>query len=74
MAIGNPGGYQLNSSVTIGYVSALNRAITNSSTGYTMEYIQTDAAINPGNSGGRARQPVRPGRRHQLREDQRYGL
>lgn len=52
MAIGNPGGYQLNSSVTIGYVSALNRAITNSSTGYTMEYIQTDAAINPGNSGG----------------------
>lgn len=52
MAIGNPGGYQLNSSVTIGYVSALNRAITNSLTGYTMEYIQTDAAINPGNSGG----------------------
>ena len=52
MAIGNPGGYQLNSSVTIGYVSALNRAITTSSTGYTMEYIQTDAAINPGNSGG----------------------
>ena len=52
MAIGNPGGYQLNSSVTIGYVSALNRAISNSSTGYTMEYIQTDAAINPGNSGG----------------------
>ena len=52
MAIGNPGGYQLNSSVTIGYVSALNRAITNNSTGYTMEYIQTDAAINPGNSGG----------------------
>ncbi|MGN0479318.1 MAG: S1C family serine protease [Hominenteromicrobium sp.] len=52
IAIGNPGGYELNSSVTIGYVSALNRAITNSSTGYTMEYIQTDAAINPGNSGG----------------------
>lgn len=52
MAIGNPGGYELSSSVTIGYVSALNRAITNSSTGYTMEFIQTDAAINPGNSGG----------------------
>lgn len=52
IAIGNPGGYELSSSVTIGYVSALNRAITNSSTGYTMEYIQTDAAINPGNSGG----------------------
>ena len=52
IAIGNPGGYELNSSVTIGYVSALNRAITNTTTGYTMEYIQTDAAINPGNSGG----------------------
>jgi serine protease Do len=38
--------------VTIGYVSALNRAITNEDTGYTMEFIQTDAAINPGNSGG----------------------
>ena len=52
MAIGNPGGHELSSSVTIGYVSALNRAIANNATGYTMEYIQTDAAINPGNSGG----------------------
>ena len=52
MAIGNPGGYELSSSVTIGYVSALNRAFTSNTTGYTMEYIQTDAAINPGNSGG----------------------
>lgn len=52
IAIGNPGGYEFNSSVTIGYVSALNRAIVNTSTGYTMEFIQTDAAINPGNSGG----------------------
>ena len=52
MAIGNPGGLEFNSSVTIGYVSALNREITNSETGYTMECIQTDAAINPGNSGG----------------------
>ena len=51
MAIGNPGGHELSSSVTIGYVSALNRAISNNTTGYTMEYIQTDAAINPGNSG-----------------------
>ena len=49
---GNPGGHELSSSVTIGYVSALNRAIANNTTGYTMEYIQTDAAINPGNSGG----------------------
>lgn len=52
VAIGNPGGYEFNSSVTVGYVSALNRAITNSETGYTMYCIQTDAAINPGNSGG----------------------
>lgn len=52
IAIGNPGGMEFNSSVTIGYVSALNRAVANSSTGYTMNFIQTDAAINPGNSGG----------------------
>ena len=51
MAVGNPGGLELNSSVTIGYISALNRPITTSS-GYTMNCIQTDAAINPGNSGG----------------------
>ena len=36
----------------MGYVSALNRAVTNSETGYTLNCIQTDAAINPGNSGG----------------------
>lgn len=52
MAVGNPGGLEFNSSVTVGYVSALNREITNSETGYTMKCIQTDAAINPGNSGG----------------------
>ena len=52
MAVGNPGGLEFNSTVTIGYVSALNREITNSETGYTMKCIQTDAAINPGNSGG----------------------
>lgn len=51
MAIGNPGGLQFSSSVTVGYVSALNRPITTED-GYTMECIQTDAAINPGNSGG----------------------
>ncbi len=49
LAIGNPGG--LGSTTTVGYVSALNRAIT-SEDGYTMNCIQTDAAINPGNSGG----------------------
>lgn len=52
MAIGNPGGLQLNSSVTFGRISALNRPVTNSETGYTVNCIQTDAAINPGNSGG----------------------
>ena len=52
MAIGNPGGLQLNSSVTFGRISALNRQVTDSNTGYTMYCIQTDAAINPGNSGG----------------------
>ncbi len=52
MAIGNPGGMQFNSSVTMGYVSGLNRQITNGDTGFVMECIQTDAAINPGNSGG----------------------
>ncbi len=52
MAIGNPGGLQFNSSVTIGYVSALNRPVTNGDTGFVVNCIQTDAAINPGNSGG----------------------
>lgn len=52
MAIGNPGGLQFNSSVTVGYVSALNRPVTNSETGFMVDCIQTDAAINPGNSGG----------------------
>ena len=51
IAIGNPGGMQFSSSVTVGYVSALNRTVTTEA-GYTMQCIQTDAAINPGNSGG----------------------
>ena len=51
IAIGNPGGLELAGSVTVGYVSALNRPIS-TSTGNTMDCIQTDAAINPGNSGG----------------------
>ena len=52
VAIGNPGGSELVSSATFGNVSALNRTITDSDTGYTRSCIQTDAAINPGNSGG----------------------
>lgn len=54
IAIGNALGY--GQSVTVGYISALNREVSvtdsTSSTSYTAELIQTDAAINPGNSGG----------------------
>ena len=49
MAIGNPLGMQ--SSVTSGIVSAVNRTVE-SSDGNTFTLIQTDAAINAGNSGG----------------------
>lgn len=50
VAIGNPLGQEFAGSVTVGYVSALNRTITTD--GRTYHVIQTDAAINPGNSGG----------------------
>ncbi len=53
IAIGSPLG--LDSTVTTGIVSALNRAVTTTqSDGVSafMAAIQTDAAINPGNSGG----------------------
>ncbi len=49
VAIGNALGY--GQSLTVGYISALNREIT-SEDGITGTFIQTDAAINPGNSGG----------------------
>ncbi len=52
LAIGNPGGLNFSSSVTQGIISALDRAVQDSSTGYVMYCIQTDTAINPGNSGG----------------------
>ena len=48
IAIGNALGY--GQSVTVGYISALNREVEMEST--TMTLLQTDAAINPGNSGG----------------------
>lgn len=49
IAIGNALGY--GQSVTVGYVSALNREVkTDEQT--TRDLLQTDAAINPGNSGG----------------------
>ncbi len=51
MAVGNPGGLEFSSSVTMGIVSAKDRPLELSA-GYTMKTIQTDAAINPGNSGG----------------------
>lgn len=50
IAIGNPLGQEFAGSVTVGYISALNRTIT--ADGRTYNVIQTDAAINPGNSGG----------------------
>ena len=49
MAVGNPLG--LESSITCGVVSAVNREVTDSD-GKTYTLIQTDAAINSGNSGG----------------------
>jgi S1-C subfamily serine protease len=48
LAIGNP--YQLNSTVTLGIVSAVSR--TNLGISAYEDFVQTDAAINPGNSGG----------------------
>lgn len=50
VAIGNPLGQEFAGSVTVGYVSAVNRTMT--SGGSTYNLIQTDAAINSGNSGG----------------------
>ena len=49
MAVGNPLGMQ--SSITCGVISAVNREVTDSD-GKTYTLIQTDAAINSGNSGG----------------------
>ena len=49
IAIGNPLGMQ--SSVTSGIISAVNREVTDTD-GKTYNLIQTDAAINSGNSGG----------------------
>ena len=49
MAVGSPLGLQ--SSITCGVVSAINREVTDSD-GKTYTLIQTDAAINAGNSGG----------------------
>ena len=52
VAIGSPLG--LNSTVTSGIISALNRPVSTGDAGSEsyIDAIQTDAAINPGNSGG----------------------
>ncbi len=50
VAIGNPLGQEFAGSVTVGYISAVNRTMTTEGTTYNL--IQTDAAINSGNSGG----------------------
>ena len=59
ICIGNPLGEQFAGTVTVGVVSALNRAVSSSSTDkyglketITNSMIQVDAAINSGNSGG----------------------
>lgn len=48
IAIGNALGY--GQSITVGYISALDREVTVDNV--TLDVLQTDAAINPGNSGG----------------------
>lgn len=50
VAIGNPMGLELQSTVTAGIISAINRNIAVNDRSMTM--LQTDASINPGNSGG----------------------
>ncbi|MDD7045120.1 MAG: trypsin-like peptidase domain-containing protein [Peptoniphilaceae bacterium] len=52
VAIGNPLGLELQSTVTSGIISGLNRTVS-FNTGVSMDgLMQTDAAINSGNSGG----------------------
>lgn len=52
VAIGNPLGLELQSTVTSGIISGLNRTVS-FNTGAQMDgLMQTDAAINAGNSGG----------------------
>ena len=52
IAIGDPSGagQNLTGTVTVGYVSAVNRELMFNN--IRQKFIQTDAAVNPGNSGG----------------------
>ena len=52
VAIGNPFALKGGSTVTVGVVSAMDRAILAPNGETLYDLIQTDAAINPGNSGG----------------------
>jgi len=52
VAIGNPFALKGGSTVTVGVVSALDRAIVAPNGESLYDLIQTDAAINPGSSGG----------------------
>ena len=52
IAIGNPLGLDLQSTLTSGYISGLDRSITVEGGATMSGLIQTDAAINEGNSGG----------------------
>lgn len=56
VAIGNPAGHEYFGTVTVGYLSAINRNVKfyddNGLVEKKMTLLQTDAALNPGNSGG----------------------
>lgn len=52
VAIGNPMGLELQGTITVGVISALNRTVDVSYSDRRLNLIQTDAAISPGNSGG----------------------
>lgn len=51
IAVGRPNGAEMNTTVSEGIISALNRRAVITSN-YSGKYIQTDTAINPGSSGG----------------------